>query len=87
MEYIPGGELFDKIAQEGALQEDVARFYFYQLSEAVSYLHRQHIVHRDIKPENILLAHRGQEYTRVYLIDFGIAKYQNAALKTRCGKS
>lgn len=29
--------------------------YIAQMADALSYLHRKHVMHRDIKPENILI--------------------------------
>ncbi|MCI0459725.1 MAG: serine/threonine protein kinase, partial [Gemmataceae bacterium] len=45
--------------------------YFREASEALDYLHRQHVLHRDIKPENILLL---QQHAK--LADFGLARMQ-----------
>jgi calcium/calmodulin-dependent protein kinase I len=41
-----GGELFEKILDQGAYSEKEARDVFYQMLQAVAYLHRQGIVHR-----------------------------------------
>lgn len=52
MEYVDGGELFDKIKQKRRLEEPLARRWFREIIEAVAYIHRNGIVHRDLKPEN-----------------------------------
>ncbi|KAL8129493.1 hypothetical protein V2J09_018648 [Rumex salicifolius] len=39
LEFVTGGELFDKIASKGRLKEDEARKYFQQLINAVDYCH------------------------------------------------
>jgi serine/threonine protein kinase len=31
------------------------RQYIAQMADALSYLHKKHVMHRDIKPENILI--------------------------------
>ena len=50
-----GGELFNKLADGGPLEESEARKYFQQLIDALDYIHKHHAVHRDLKPENLLL--------------------------------
>ena len=54
---------------EVRLKERAAGRIFYQILNAVEYLHRLKIAHRDLKPENILL----DEDYNVKLIDFGLA--------------
>lgn len=51
LEFVGGGELFDKIANEGKLPEDKARFYFKQIVEGLDHCHDRGICHRDLKPE------------------------------------
>lgn len=51
LEFVGGGELFDKIANEGKLPEEKARFYFKQLVEGLEHCHSNGICHRDLKPE------------------------------------
>ena len=46
MEFMPGGELFDKIVADGPLEEDVARRVFQQLLDALDYCHKRSIFHR-----------------------------------------
>lgn len=41
-----------------------------QISSALSYAHRQHILHRDMKPGNILVDHLGSSW----IADFGLAR-------------
>lgn len=50
MELITGGELFDKIVQNKRFEEKVARRYFHQLIDGLSYCHGKKIAHRDLKP-------------------------------------
>ncbi|KAI9018195.1 kinase-like domain-containing protein [Hyaloraphidium curvatum] len=54
LEYVSGGELFDRIAERDHFSEREARDIIYQIVDALCYLHSQGVVHRDLKPENIL---------------------------------
>ena len=73
MEYLDGEELFDVIANGGAMKEEDAIPIVRQMISALAYLHQRSIMHRDIKPENIMLVERdGQRVVK--LIDFGYGK-------------
>lgn len=80
-----GGDLFDRLANNGAFSPEHSRLIFVQLLEALKYLHSLDIAHRDIKPENILFA--DTSYTSIYLIDFGLSRRVDAEgyMKTLCG--
>lgn len=69
LELASGGELFDFVANSGRFNEKVARTYFYQLIEALKYLHSAGIAHRDLKPENIML----DQNFNLKVADFGFA--------------
>ncbi|KAL7242031.1 hypothetical protein ACSBR1_014582 [Camellia fascicularis] len=69
LEYVTGGELFDKISSKGRLKEDEARKYFQQLINAVDYCHSRGVFHRDLKPENLLLDANGV----LKVSDFGLS--------------
>lgn len=86
MEYAKGGELFNRIAATGKLQEDVARKYFEQLIDAVEFCHSRGVYHRDLKPENILL----DEDENLKVSDFGLSafvecRHSDGLLYTTCG--
>ncbi|XP_073271164.1 CBL-interacting serine/threonine-protein kinase 9-like isoform X4 [Primulina huaijiensis] len=84
LEYVGGGELFDKIARQGKLKEGVARRYFQQLINAVDYCHSRGVYHRDLKPENLLLDSHGV----LKVSDFGLSafsKQEDGLLHTACG--
>nr|ABZ79364.1 CBL-interacting protein kinase [Zea mays] len=86
MEYVKGGELFDKIGKSGKLTEAAAHKYFQQLIGAVDYCHSRGVYHRDLKPENLLLDENGN----LKVSDFGLSalsesKGQDGLLHTTCG--
>ncbi|XP_051141916.1 CBL-interacting serine/threonine-protein kinase 3-like isoform X2 [Andrographis paniculata] len=86
MEYVTGGELFDKIVKNGRMREDEARKYFQQLINAVDYCHSRGVFHRDLKPENLLLDAAGN----LKVSDFGLSALSqqvrdDGLLHTTCG--
>ncbi|KAE9461400.1 hypothetical protein C3L33_06684, partial [Rhododendron williamsianum] len=79
LEFVTGGELFDKIASKGRLKEDEARKYFQQLINAVDYCHSR-------GPENLLLDANGV----LKVSDFGLSALpqqvrEDGLLHTTCG--
>lgn len=85
MEYVRGGELFNKVAK-GRLKEDAGRRYFQQLVAAVDFCHSRDVYHRDLKPENLLL----DEHGSLKVTDFGLSalidsKRHDGLLHTTCG--
>ena len=85
MEYVRGGELFNKVAK-GRLKEEVARKYFQQLISAVGFCHARGVFHRDLKPENLLLDENGN----LKVSDFGLSAVsdqirQDGLFHTFCG--
>ncbi|KAK8095739.1 calcium/calmodulin-dependent protein kinase 1 [Apiospora kogelbergensis] len=72
-ELATGGELFDRICEQGKFTEKDASQTIKQVLGAVDYLHRNNVVHRDLKPENLLYLSKASDSDLV-LADFGIAK-------------
>ncbi|XP_054792258.1 CBL-interacting serine/threonine-protein kinase 3-like isoform X1 [Prosopis cineraria] len=86
LEFVTGGELFDKIVNNGRMNEKEARSYFQQLINAVDYCHSRGVYHRDLKPENLLLDASGQ----LKVSDFGLSALSqevkdDGLLHTTCG--
>ncbi|XP_055409390.1 myosin light chain kinase 3 isoform X4 [Bubalus kerabau] len=73
MEYVDGGELFDRITEEKyhLTELDVVLF-TKQICEGVHYLHQHYVLHLDLKPENILCVN--QTGHQIKIIDFGLAR-------------
>lgn len=70
MDFLAGGELFQRIGKEGIFLEDQAAFYLAEIILALEHLHNHNILHRDLKPENVLLSSDGH----ICLTDFGLSK-------------
>lgn len=85
MELVPGGDLMDFVAANGAIGEDATQVITKQILEGISYVHKLGILHRDLKPDNILIMQ--DDPILVKITDFGLAKISDNAtfMKTFCG--
>lgn len=86
LEYVTGGELFDRIASKGKLPEAAGRKMFQQLIDGVSYCHNKGVFHRDLKLENVLVDAKGN----IKISDFGLSALpqhfrDDGLLHTTCG--
>lgn len=86
LEYVNGGELFDRIASQGKLSEAAGRKLFQQLIDGVSYCHNKGVFHRDLKLENVLIDAEGN----IKISDFGLSALPqhfraDGLLHTTCG--
>lgn len=84
LDFVPGGELFQRLKEEGRFTEERTRVYVAQLVLAIQYLHSIGVVHRDLKPENVLVDRDGY----LKLTDFGLVKEKmdgGAKTQTFCG--
>lgn len=85
MEFMAGGELYDRLSAKKQYTEAAAANATYQMLLAVNYLHANRCVHRDLKLENFMYESKDSECLK--LIDFGFAKIWdgNAKMKQACG--
>ncbi len=84
MDFVEGKSLEALLAERGGpLPEAEALRWMTQVCDALEYLHTRTppIIHRDIKPQNIIINADG----RAVLVDFGISKAYDPALKTTKG--
>lgn len=80
MEYIPGYSLNKVLRESGKLPFDFIAHVAESVTDALSAAHSQKILHRDIKPANIMLTPQEENFERVRLIDFGIARVGDSRL-------
>lgn len=84
IDYVPGGELFSRLREEGRFTEERAKLYAAEIALGLGHLHSQGFVYRDLKPENILVDRDGH----LKITDFGLAKGKlgpSGTTQTFCG--
>lgn len=80
MQYIDGIDLEQMMLdKDGHFEERDVLGWSMQICDLLSYLHHQKppIIYRDMKPANLILSRK----TRVYMVDFGIARHFNPVSK------
>ncbi|HSX22276.1 MAG TPA: serine/threonine-protein kinase [Gaiellaceae bacterium] len=80
MEYLDGETLESRITRSGPLPVDRAVHVASQIARALGEAHAHGVVHRDLKPANIMLVARDGDPDFVKVLDFGIAKLDDAAV-------
>ena len=82
MEYCDSGDVSKLLGKP--LKENIAKYYFSQIINGLTYLSKHNIIHRDIKPKNILLTNNN---TEIKICDFGFAKVNEGITRTMtvCG--
>ena len=78
MEYVEGRDLYDIVANQGALSWKESLYIVKQILSAVGHAHQAGIIHRDLKPHNIMLT-KGKQ---VKITDFGLAKDESNRMQT-----
>jgi serine/threonine protein kinase len=86
MEYMTGGDVFDRIVEKTQYTEKDARDLIKILVKAVEYMHSKGVAHRDLKPQNLLLKSK-EDDADIKVADFGFARrvHTPQSLTTRCG--
>src|ERR1044071_9599058 len=79
MEYLDGCSLAEVLAEESRLPIDWIVDILEQACSAVDQAHRAGTIHRDLKPDKIWLEPNRRGGYTVKVLDFGLAKYGEAA--------
>ncbi|HEX4017190.1 MAG TPA: serine/threonine-protein kinase [Frankiaceae bacterium] len=77
MQYVSGGDLLQRLAEDGAIPVPVALEITRQLASALDAAHQSGLVHRDIKPANVLLMPGPADRPFAVLADFGISRAES----------
>ncbi|XP_074067946.1 myosin light chain kinase 2, skeletal/cardiac muscle isoform X2 [Macrotis lagotis] len=76
MEFVEGGELFERIVDEDYQLTEVDTMVFVrQICEGILFMHKMRVLHLDLKPENILCVSTTGHMVKI--IDFGLARRYN----------
>ncbi|XP_036899711.1 myosin light chain kinase 2, skeletal/cardiac muscle [Sturnira hondurensis] len=76
LEYIEGGELFERIVDEDYQLTEVDTMVFVrQICDGILFMHKMRVLHLDLKPENILCVNTTGHLVKI--IDFGLARRYN----------
>jgi len=75
MELCEGREVFDRIMDNGQIEEATTADIVKQSASALKYAHTRGIAHRDMKPENICFATNDPKDNHIKVIDWGLGFY------------
>ena len=79
MQHVEGGNLEQRLEEEGPLEVAEAKRVIGQVASALEAAHAKGIIHRDVKPSNVL---HDPESDRVLVSDFGIAAVRPGSTMT-----
>uniref|UniRef100_A0A4X2K035 Myosin light chain kinase 2, skeletal/cardiac muscle n=1 Tax=Vombatus ursinus TaxID=29139 RepID=A0A4X2K035_VOMUR len=82
MEFVEGGELFERIVDEDYQLTEVDTMVFVrQICDGILFMHKMRVLHLDLKPENILCVSTTGHMVKI--IDFGLARRYNPKEKLK----
>ena len=79
MDYLPNGDLIEKIIKQKRFKEEEALNIFSQLVDALYYMHKNDICHRDIRTEKILF----DQNNKPKLVGFSYSSFYTQGKKIR----
>jgi serine/threonine protein kinase len=83
LDYMPGGDLYERIVQEGTVSLERAKLYCAQIALGLGHLHDTiKVIYCDLKPENVLLDAEGH----ARLTDFGLSTHKERGV-AQCGST
>lgn len=80
MEYLPGKALREQLDQARIASQPATKVLI-DIADALAAAHKAGVVHRDLKPDNIQLVERDGTPFYPVVLDFGVAKFLDAAEK------
>src|SRR5580704_5126492 len=85
LEFLHGESLGELLRRDGVVEEAFAVPMMARAASALAAAHRAGIIHRDVKPDNlVLVGERGAPYS-LKVVDFGMAKLQEASKLSQTG--
>lgn len=88
MEYCEGGEVFERIMENGMLAEHPTVHIVKQVACALKYAHGRGIAHRDLKPENVCFCEKDDPSNAVKVIDWGVGyHFSQAGMNSTVGST